>query len=109
MAQKTTEKKPATPQTKAEEQWRSGRSRFSFQQLRRGSDKRWHFSGQQPNEDVLLIVRKHWWFLVRPALPFLGTVAFLLLTSWAFATAPGSKTLWGILEFIAFLAVIGVG
>jgi hypothetical protein len=89
--------------------WRSGRPRFGFQNFHRGSDRRWRFSGQQPDEIVLLVVRKHWWFLVRPALPFLCAVLLLVVIAGSSAILPGDRLVWLALSGFAFLAVIVAG
>lgn len=91
--------------------WRAGRRGFSLDILRfrRGRDKRWHFSGQQPDEVVRLVVRKHWWFLVLPALPVLGAVTALLLILWAATAMPAEASLWYILSAVATIAIVITG
>ncbi len=91
--------------------WRRGQQGFSLNvlQFRRGRDKQWHFSGQQPDEVVRLVVRKHWWFLVQPALPLVGAVIALFLVLWASTSIPASPTLWYILDAVAFIAILATG
>lgn len=89
--------------------WRSGRSRFGLDQFRRGRDRKWHFSGQQPDEEVRLVVRKHWWFLIPPALPFLGSLVFLTLVTWGLVSLPAFAGLGWLLEILAALLMVGTG
>jgi len=98
----TAENAPADP-------WRSGRARFDFRQLRRGRDHKWFFSGQQPGEDVRLIVRKHWWFLVRPALPFLGSALLFFILLSASTLVSINPIIWYIVDGIDFLLVLATG
>jgi uncharacterized membrane protein YdbT with pleckstrin-like domain len=70
---------PATAQE--DDPWRSGRSRWGIQNFRRGRDKQWHFSGQQKDEEVKMVVRKHPVFLLKAALPVLGSIALLLVST----------------------------
>src|SRR5438477_2110202 len=87
MAINSNNKKPtAAAPTGPDELWRSGRARFGIRQLRQGRNRKWYFAGQQPGEEVRLVVRRHWWFLVVPALPFLAAVALFLFSIYA-ATA----------------------
>src|SRR5579875_763026 len=89
--------------------WRSGRTRFGLQQFRLGRDRKWHFSGQQPDEEVIKVVRKHWWFLVIPALPFLGSLFLLLLTLWAQVTFPALGAFWYLVDVLVFCLIVGTG
>ena len=88
--------------------WRAGRRGFNLDILRfrRGRDKRWHFSGQQPDEVVRLVVRRHWWFLVQPALPLIGAVIALLLILWGAAALPTQGPLWSVLAIAAVVAIV---
>ena len=81
MANKPKQQAVAGAPLNPREDWRKGHRGFSFNvlQFRKGRDKQWHFQGQQPDEVVRLVVRKHWWFLVLPALPVVGAVIALLL------------------------------
>jgi hypothetical protein len=98
----TAENAPADP-------WRSGRTRFDFRQLRRGRNHKWFFAGQQPGEDVRLVVRKHWWFLVRPALPFLGSALLFFILIWASTLFSTNPVVWYVLDGISFLLVLATG
>src|SRR5581483_8356810 len=103
------QKLKTTASTPPEDPWRSGRKRFGLQNLRRGRNRQWYFSGQQPGEQVRLVVRKHWWFLVRPALPFIGAVAALFIILWGAVSIPVLGSLWTLLEIGAFVAIVFTG
>jgi uncharacterized membrane protein YdbT with pleckstrin-like domain len=111
MANKPKQQAVAGASLNPREDWRKGHRGFSFNvlQFRKGRDKQWHFSGQQPDEVVRLVVRKHWWFLVLPALPVVGAVIALLLVLWATTAIPGPATLWYILDAVAFIAIVATG
>src|SRR5947209_19974488 len=99
MSSKRPEKKSAETTLTHEERWRSGRPRFfGLLNLRRGRDKKWHFSGQQPDEEVRLVVRKHKWFLVKPALPFIASCVLLGVVFFGAARLPNSLFPWPFFE-----------
>src|SRR5690242_8916877 len=87
----------------------SGRKRFGIQSFRGGSGREWHFSGQQPGEEVRMIVRKHWWFLLRPALPLIGSVVAFFVILWAATVEPAFGSLWLVVEGIGVLGIIATG
>ena len=89
--------------------WRFWRRSLVLLQFWRGRDKRWYFFGQQPDEQVRLLVRRHWWFLVQPALPFIASTIALILILWSAAAMPILGSLWYLLELAIFLAMLGTG
>ncbi len=89
--------------------WRSGRTRFDLLRFRMGRDKMWHFSGQQEGEEVRLVVRKHWWFLIKPALPFLVALIVLFLISGGIFINSSLASIGVYLEIAAFVAVLITG
>ena len=95
----------APPAPPPNDPWKPHRQRH-WRVLYRGKDKKPHFHGQQPDEYVKLIVRKHKWFLVRPALPFIGAVAALLLVIAGSLRLPALGVLWGLLEGAAVILII---
>lgn len=98
------------PPASANEQTRRvSHHRLALLQFWRGRDKQWCFFGQQPDEHVRLLVRKHWWFLVQPALPFAAAVSVLFIILWVAAAAPALAALWYLLELAVFLVVLGTG
>jgi uncharacterized membrane protein YdbT with pleckstrin-like domain len=100
-----------TPATRAHHEfpWRFWRRRLTLLQFWRGRDKRWYFFGQQSDEQVRLLVRRHWWFLVQPALPFAVAITVLIILLWTAAAVPAWAPLWYLLELAAFLVMLGTG
>ncbi len=97
-------KKAAPADVPHDELWRSGRSRFDLNQFRFGRDRKWHFSGQQPDETVTQIFREHWWFLVLAALPLFVALIVFILVVWA--SVKLANPLWPIFELIAVILII---
>src|SRR5215468_10600912 len=89
--------------------WRSGRPRWGWQNFRRGSDRNWHFSGQGADEVVKVVARKHWLFLVKPALPLIGAIALLFGVLVLHARFPVLAPLWIFMEIVIGLLIIGTG
>lgn len=89
--------------------WRSMRKRFRGSDLKRGPNHIWQFPGQQQGENVLLVVRKHWWFLIQPAWPVLLSVIALIAIAITAVALPAMATVWIMLEIIAFFAVVLTG
>lgn len=100
--------KVAAP-AKPVDRWQSGRPRFNIQEFRFGKDRKWHFSGQEPDEEVRVVVRQHWWFLVQPALPFLAAVIGIFLVLGLAAAFPAYGVIWAYLEIAVVLLTIGTG
>jgi hypothetical protein len=89
---------------------RSGGRFFGLAQFWR--DRRnhsWQFPGQQPGEDVLLVVRKHWWFLVVPGWPFLLAVVALITVIVCSITYPAQMMLWTVMIGVTFVSVLATG
>jgi len=82
------------------------RSGWRISHFRRGADRKWYFSGQQPGEVVRMVVRKHWCFMVRPALPAIASALVLILLLWMSTILPGDPLIWWALCGVAFLAFL---
>src|SRR5215468_8303904 len=97
---------PAT--TQPDDPWRSGRSRWGIQSFRRGRDRQWHFPGQQADEQVKMVVRKHPLFLLKAALPVLGSIALLLVATALMADTSlrALHALWVGLVIVAIILVL---
>ena len=108
MAEKPKKERASTAPA-SDDPWRSGRRRFDIMNFRRGRDKQWHFSGQQPGEEVRLVVRKHWWFLVRPAFPFLIALLVLFSITGGILVNSALASVGIYLEIAAFIAVLVTG
>ncbi len=104
-----TPKQKGTGTVKPVDRWQSGRPRFNIQEFRLGKDKKWHFSGQGPDEEVRAVVRQHWWFLVQPALPFLATLIGVFVVLGLAAAFPAYGVIWAYLEIAVVLLVVGTG
>ena len=98
-------KKASPTKIPYDELWRSGRPRFGIQNLRFGRDKKWHFSGQQPDETVIKIFREHRWFLVVPALPLIGALTILILI--ILVSLKFANPIWPFFEIIAGVLIVG--
>jgi uncharacterized membrane protein YdbT with pleckstrin-like domain len=106
MANQSQIQPPASANEKARRIWHH---RLALLQFWRGRDKQWYFFGQQPDEHVRLLVRKHWWFLVQPALPFVASVTVLFIILWVAAATPALASFWYLLELAVFFVVLGTG
>ncbi len=106
MSSKLREKKAVVNEI-YDDPYRSGRPRFGWQQLRIGQDRRWHFAGQQPDETVRMIVRKHKIFLLLPALPLVGSIFILSLVLMGAASYPNPLIPWPFFEILAVVLIIG--
>lgn len=102
-------KEKANSRSASRDPWRSGRPRFDLLRFKFGRDKRWHFSGQEDGEEVRMVVRKHWWFLVKPALPFLVALIVLFSITGGLLVDSALAAIGVYLEIIAIIAVLITG
>ncbi|HLJ36134.1 MAG TPA: PASTA domain-containing protein [Ktedonobacteraceae bacterium] len=101
-------KKPAPAAPPPHDPWKLRRERH-WRLLYRGKDKKLHFHGQQPDEFVRMVVRKHKWFLVQPALPFIGSIALFLLVTAGALRLPQLGVLWVVVDGAAIMLMIVTG
>ena len=96
-----------TADAQADDLRRTARSRWGVKNFHRGRDGQWHFLGQQKDETVKMLVRKHPLFLLKPALPLLGSIVLLLFATslTADASLRSFHPLWVGLEIVAIILV----
>ena len=97
------------PQQAQDDAWRPRRVHGGFRQLRRGRDKQLHFIGQEPDEVVRKVVRRHVWFLIRAALPFAGLLLLLIILLAVYIGQPALRPLWLFLILIVSVLVLFTG
>lgn len=93
-----------------DDSWRPRRVHGALRLIWRGRDKQWHFVGQGDDEKVKDPpgpVRRHWLFLVRPAMPMLGGIIVLFLLLAGQVNYPGAGALWTLLEILDGLFIAG--
>src|SRR5438132_13801511 len=93
MSSQTPQQSPVSPVPPPQNAWSPRRYHWGWRHIRREKDKQLHFPGQEADETVTRVARRHWLFLVRPALPFIASVIGTFLVPLAFAIAPGCGTL----------------
>lgn len=95
-------------QQQQDDPWTPRRTQGGFRHVRRvgtGRSRHWEFKGQQPDEVVKTVLRKHVWFLFTPALPLIGSIVGLIIIGVLSANYPGAGSLWSLLE-VAFAILI---
>src|SRR5689334_13603124 len=99
---------PTTP-TPTPEAWQPRRYNWGWRRLRRGKDKKLHFPGQEPDETVIKVVRRHWLFLVKPALPFIAALIGAFLVPLGYTAAPKAGSVWTVLELVMVILAFITG
>lgn len=93
--------------------WTPKRTQGGFRHVRhvgRGKNRHWVFKGQQPDEVVKTVLRKHVWFLFTPAIPLIASLIGLIVIGVLSANYPSAGSLWTLLEvaFAILILVTGV-
>jgi len=101
----------APKQTMVQEEWQPRRREHGgLRQVRRTKDQGLIFKGQEQDERIKLVVRKHPLFLLRPALPAVGVLLLFLIISVLFVRLPSFGPIWGLLDLVLaclFLFTLG--
>lgn len=112
MRSKVGKKKTVIDPTALDEAWQPKRYQRRWNRVwrGRGKDKKLYCLGQEPDEIVRKVVRKHPFFLVKPALPILAAIVLLFLVFWGALTLPSLGALWTLLEIIVVgLIIVATG
>ncbi len=73
----------------------------------KGKSRHWEFKGQQPGEVVKAVLRKHKFFLIVPAFPFIASLLGLIIVGFLNEANPSASSIWILLEVIlGFLVLI---
>jgi Bacterial PH domain/PASTA domain len=73
----------------------------------KGKNRHLEFKGQEPDEVIKAVIRKHKFFLFVPALPLIASVLGFIIVGALFGADPSADAFWTLLEVIlGFLIVI---
>ncbi len=92
-----------------EDPWVPRRVHDSFRRVRRigrGRNMHYEFRGQQPDETVKMVLRRHKFFLIAPALPLVGAIIGLFVVIGLSGYFPQAGPFWTLLEYILAIAII---
>jgi hypothetical protein len=77
-----------------------------LRQVRRDENSKLTFKGQDQDEEVKMVVRKHPLFLVRPALPLLVVLLLLAVVLALFIRVPAFAVVWGLTSALLGLLLL---
>jgi hypothetical protein len=80
-----------------------------IRRFKRGPDKKLHFDGEQPGEEIRRIVREHPIFFLRSGVPFYLAVILAILVVWGNSVSPQLDFLWHFLEVLSAIAILATG
>jgi PH (Pleckstrin Homology) domain-containing protein/PASTA domain-containing protein len=75
----------------------------------KGKNRHLEFRGQQQGEVVKAVIRKHKFFLIVPAIPFIASILGLIIVGFLNEANPSASSFWILLEVILGFLVIGTG
>lgn len=86
------------------------REQGGFNQVRRDEHGKQTFKGQDPDEEIKMVVRQHPLFLLRPGLPALAALILLSITLALMLRFPAFGAVWGLMSLIlTLLFIIALG
>lgn len=99
------------PQTQQppDDPWTPRRVQGAFRHVHRvgrGKNRHWEFKGQQAGETVILVLRKHVWFLFTRAIPLIASIAGLIIIGVLSANYPSAGSLWTLLEVLFAILIL---
>lgn len=89
--------------------FKTRRTHRVIRRFKRGPDKKLHFDGEQPGEEIRRIVREHPIFFLRSGVPFYLAVILIILVAWGNSVAPQFDVLWHFLEVFFGIAIVAAG
>lgn len=100
------------PQQPQDDPWVPRRVHGGLRPVRRvgrGKSRHYEFMGQLPGETVKMVIRKHKFFLIAPAFPFVGSILALIIVFGLGSSFPVAGPLWSLLEVLLGALVLGTG
>lgn len=106
-------KRKAATAPQAADEWSPTSYRWGLRQVRRrrlrNGKWEWQFPGQEEGERVKIVVHKHPWFLVKPALPVVAAFGAFFVLMALDSRLPVLHLIWLILEILAIVAGLAFG